>query len=225
MIIELLGQPASGKSFIAKELEFYLTSQGFTVYNAEARWKKKSKVNRVISLFFFYITNLLIFTNRNFKTCQNEINSYRSKSKKFYKRQLYIYLYWIYSSLKAQNDIVILSEGIINLSAYIYRLNITEQKINLFYNLLLVAAKKRKLRFLNVKVDFEDIFNSKIKRLEKENVSFKRQFIIEDVKENIMIFDKLSKFSQFNDKIITFYNTFESINQTYLEFLMKQILI
>lgn len=178
MIIELLGQPASGKSYVTEQLEHHLIDMGVSVSNAEKSWQKKSKIGKLVTLTFFYVSHFYLFLNKDFKKCRKEIVRNRKDSKTFYIQQLYILFYLMLKAKNSKTDIVILSEGIVNLSAYVYRLNVNEENVMYFKKLAQSAAQNKKLRFININVEFEAILQSKVKRRKEEKTSFNTNAMI-----------------------------------------------
>lgn len=212
MIIEFIGQPASGKTFIAEKLYKMLEDDGYSVYSPEFEHAKLNRFQKCLSLLFWLFKFSFDKNNRQaLKLIRKNKPVFRRRI--YYYKQFFLFTAFLQKAFQQskKKQIIILSEGIVNLCGYVCRsANTTQDNFNIFYSVINKHRSKNPedIVYIKIDVDFEQILCSKLKRLRREGANIDEQRVISDIRENEQIFEKLLTYYPIKKKFVRYKNCF-----------------
>lgn len=208
MIIELIGQPASGKTYYANELTKKLSNQRFKVLNIEEKINRSGSIIKLIWIISILLNPIVLF-----KLKRTKIFYYIKKYKKtrrekplFYYKTVFLNVYLLKYIKKNINkyDYIIFSEGLINMQQYIFRNKeyVPEEYIK---NMLVFIDQQLKLNeyyLYYVDANKKDILDRRIIRKENQSVSYDINEEIKDINLNDEIINEILQSNQINKRIL-----------------------
>lgn len=236
MIIELLGKPASGKSYIAEKLLLELRNQGISATIPENAWNKKSKFSKLLTLSFWVLINFGCIFNKDIRKALKYLFRYKKEagrgSKWYFMKRFYIYVFLLKKGIKNnKNGILIFSECIYNLSAYVFRDNFSDDGIKSFLNALKNISNGKKLFFIEVSTS-KSVESYRDKVLERLDISDNALKVNEFDKwhkkdlENInKSFQNLYSYIYSKEKVVLIENTYNDEVSQYINQIANEIVL
>ncbi len=167
MIIELVGAPASGKSYMLEECKRVLSDDRFVFLDIE--YNKKNLFGKTVYL----LKKSLGLLDSRYFSLQKSISRVQNDEfhKKFYRKQFRLDFILAKEALRLskKSKIVVFSENLINLSKYIYfrkgNLDIAKNYKEFLYYINLLGGDLLKRDFvINIKVPKDGNIHAKARR-------------------------------------------------------------
>ena len=213
MIIELMGQPASGKTFLINALSENNSFQN--IFLIDSFYNSKSPFKKAIFIFLH-----LRFLNINYFRCKSivkkALSDRKHDMKKFFLRQFILdYILINYSrEISSKGRDCVFSENIFNLFSYIFFYKKTDEKTKLFSKLIAIFPKTLLHRncLIQIKVNNENNLAFKCARVGKtqqdfvEETDFYNDFnYVDEAQSELLI-----QLKQYIDKIVCFENKYST---------------
>lgn len=210
MIIELIGQPTVGKSYITANLTKAFEEKEYKAYSPEEEYLKLNTLQKLILLLAYLPA--YIFNVKNWKALsliKKKRPSVNTRFLYYFRRHLTATIMLKKAYKKEKDSIVIISEALINLSAYIFRENdITQEDLNVFSSLSIKYQHKIKTVYVKIDADKDLLMQSKIKRFKEENRELDLDWAKSDIQLNEQIFESILKLNPVSENLIRYKNTF-----------------
>lgn len=216
MIIELMGQPASGKSRLILSLSQKRRDTDFLLIDGS--YNKKNVLNK----FFFLLKNLRLLDKKYFR-CKTIIKRALAdrnyKKRRFFLRQFRLdYILINYAISKSNKGcICFFSENFYNLLAYIFFYNKSNYKNDLFFQLINEMPKRLLKRDAIIQIDASVENNLHFKSLREGKTE--SQFAIETnfYKDYCLVkdsqFQSLNLLANYVKKIVLFENQYDKLSE------------
>lgn len=227
MIIEFLGQAASGKTFIAKKVVELLKISSLPVYAPEFIWNNKSKVHKSIIFIFWYLRHLGFFFNKDIKAALSIIRKQFKGERKwrtFFTSRFLISLYLIGASKKhINNSIVLFSESVTNISALVLRGCLDYKSISVFTNIYMRMLDSPQVLYVYVRPEYNLVLQKKKERFTNMTKE-ENDYVEKDVESNVKLFDSFTALIAINKRLIHFNNRYDASSSIDIEGLCQNII-